>query len=466
MGAIDNQKAKTRPHSIEAEQAVLGNFLIAGDDWSEDVLAKLSAQDFYRTDHQLIFKAIDAVLSNSQTLDVLILTEALRKRDALEGAGGVAYLVELAEHTIGAEHVDAYADIIVNYSRLRQLLTASQQISALVYDSSGLSVTELLDQAEKKIFAIAEQGRFDDNAKEIDGLLSGALGRIEILAEMKGQITGLPTGYADIDKLTDGLHPGELVVVAGRPSMGKTSLAINIVEHVIIKSNPLPIVVFSLEMPAISLVMRILASLARVNQRHVATGFMTDDDWPRIGSAASLLREKPLFIDDSSMIRPNDIRMRCRRLAREHGDGKLSLIVVDYIQLMQPDRVSRDGSRVSEISDISRALKALAKEMDCPVIALSQLNRALEQRQNKRPAMADLRDSGAIEQDADLIMFIYRDEVYNAETEDKGIAEIIIGKQRNGPIGTCKLAFLPQLTRFESLDPHGETMGELSTPVG
>ena len=457
MSDTNQQQAKMSPHSIAAEQSLLGSFLIAGDSWSEEARDRLRPEDFYRPGHQHIFRAICQVVDEHQPVDVLVLTEKLKALGALEQAGSAAYLVELAESTIGAEQVVSYADIIVSNSKLRQLLAAAQKIAATAYATEGKTADEIVDQAEQLIFSIAEQSELSKDAMQsADDLLTRALERIRKLAEAKGKITGLSTGFEDIDQMTDGLHEGELVIVAGRPSMGKTSFAINIAEHLLTEyDDPRPVYVFSLEMPSVALMTRSIASLSRIDQRKVRTGTMSEDDWARLGSTVMLLREKPLYIDDSAAMSPGELRRRCRRLSRELKQP-MRVIIVDYLQLMRSDRRSRDENRVAEISEISRSLKALAKEMNCPVIALSQLNRGVEGRPNKRPLMSDLRESGAIEQDADLIMFIYRDVVYNPETEDQGVAEIIIGKQRNGPIGTCRLAFFPEITRFELLSKEDE----------
>ena len=446
-GTIDTatEALKVAPHSVEAEQSVLGGLMLDNNAWDK-IADAVVEEDFYRRDHRLIFRAISDLAARTEPFDVITLSEWLDKQGLLDDAGGLAYLGTLAKDTPSAANIAAYAAIVRERSVLRQLISVGNEISNSAYQPEGRSTEELLDDAERRVFKIAEQGaRGKEGFTAIKDLLVKAVDRIDTLFQQDDPITGVPTGWTDFDEMTSGLQRGDMVIVAGRPSMGKTTFAMNIAEHAAIKSG-LPTAVFSMEMPGESLAMRMLSSLGRIDQHRVRTGKLEDDDWPRLTSAVGLLAEAPMFIDDTPALSPNELRARARRLAREHGE--LGLIVIDYLQLMQVHGSSEN--RTNEISEISRSLKSLAKEMDVPVIALSQLNRSLEQRPNKRPVMSDLRESGAIEQDADLIVFIYRDEVYNEDSPDKGTAEIIIGKQRNGPIGTTRLTFLGQYTRFEN----------------
>lgn len=439
---------KVPPHSVEAEQSVLGGLMLDNTAW-ENVADVLVEQDFYRHDHQIIFRAIAQLMEQSKPVDVITLAEWHDNRDELEQVGELAYLSMLARNTPSAANVSAYAEIVRERAILRQLIQVGNSISNMAFKPDGMSKEEMLDLAERYVFEIAEKGaKRGGGFTQVKDLLGQVVDRIESLMESDSHITGLATGFIDFDNDTTGLQPADLIIVAGRPSMGKTTFAMNIAENAAISSKQ-PVAVFSMEMPADSLAMRMLSSLGRINQQNLRTGKLKDDDWPRLTSAIGLLNEAPLFIDDTPALTPTELRSRARRLKREHG---LSLIVIDYLQLMQGG--GRGGeNRATEISEISRSLKALAKELNVPVIALSQLNRSLEQRPDKRPVMSDLRESGAIEQDADLIVFIYRDEVYNSETEQKGIAEIIIGKQRNGPIGKTKLTFQGQFTKFENFAP-------------
>lgn len=433
------------PHSMQAEQSVLGGLMLDNQCW-DTVVDRVSTKDFYRRDHRLIFDAIAELARREDPFDVVTLSEVLEQKQQLNDAGGLAYLGQLAKDTPSAANISTYADIVRQRSVLRQLIHIGNEIANSGYQPEGKAINELLDLAESKVFEIAEQGsRGQSGFEPIKKLLAKAVDRITELHENQNPITGVSSGFSDLDKMTSGLQASDLIIVAGRPSMGKTSFAMNMAENVAIQSK-MPVAVFSMEMPGDSLAMRMMSSLGRIDQHKVRTGQLADDEWPRMQSAINLLAEANLFIDDTPALNPMEVRARSRRLMREHG--QLGLIVLDYLQLMQSP--SSSESRVAEISDISRSLKALAKELNVPVIALSQLNRNLEQRPNKRPVMSDLRESGSIEQDADVIMFIYRDEVYNEDSNDKGLAEIIIGKQRNGPIGTCKLTFLGQYTRFEN----------------
>ena len=446
---LSTEALKVPPHSIQAEQSVLGGLMLENSAWDE-VADRLSEQDFYRRDHRLIFEAIRTLVDRGSPYDVITLSDWLGKQDALENAGGLAYLGTLAKNTPSAANIRAYADIVREYSVLRQLIGVGTSIANSGYFPEGRNARELVDQAEQQVFQIAEQGSHARSGfVRIKDLLSAAVDKIDELFHRDNPITGVPTGFNDFDEMTAGLQNSDLVIVAGRPSMGKTTYAMNIAENAAIREK-IPTAVFSMEMPGEQLAMRLMSSLGHIDQHKVRTGKLEDDDWPRLTSAVSILAEAPLFIDDTPALSPTELRARARRLKREHG---LGLIVVDYLQLMQSGRGGAEN-RTSEISEISRGLKALAKELHVPVIALSQLNRSLEQRPNKRPVMSDLRESGAIEQDADVIVFIYRDEVYNPDSPDKGTAEIIIGKQRNGPIGSVRLTFLGQYTRFENFVPE------------
>lgn len=444
--ATETATLKLPPHSVEAEQAILGGMLLDENAW-ERVAETVSEADFYRRDHRLIFKAIKALSEEGRPCDVLTLTEALNRLGALDEAGGIAYIGELARNTPSAANIRAYAEIVRERSVLRQLARVAHDIADSAYTPQGRTSEDLLDEAESRIFAIAEQQAKEGGPQALKPLLLGALDRIDQLFQSGESLTGVTSGFVDLDQQTSGLQRGDLVIVAARPSMGKTTFAMNVVENVLLRSG-LPVLVFSMEMPAEHLVLRMLSSLGRIDQKRVRDGKLEEDDWPRLASVVGMLQDQKLFIDDTPAMTPTEVRARARRVARDNG-GKIGLIMVDYLQLMRVPGL--ETNRVNEISEISRSLKALAKELHCPVVALSQLSRAVEQRPNKRPVMSDLRESGAIEQDADIIMCIYRDEVYNPETADKGTAEIIIVKQRNGPIGTIRLAFRGQFTRFEDL---------------
>ncbi|HEX4044980.1 MAG TPA: replicative DNA helicase [Gammaproteobacteria bacterium] len=435
---------KVPPHSVDAEQSVLGGLMLDNRAWDQ-VADRLREPDFYRHEHRLIYRAIAKLLEHNKPVDVLTVSETLRELQELEQIGGEVYLFELANNTPSAANISAYADIVRERSILRQLIAAASDISESAFQSQGRSVIELLDTAERKVFSIAEQGSRGSGPQNIKSFLAKTMDRIDTLFHSNSTVTGLPTGYQDFDEMTSGLQPSDLIIIAGRPSMGKTGLAMNIAEHAALKSRQ-PVLVFSMEMPGEAIVMRLLSSLCRIDQLRIRTGKLSDEDWPRISSTVSMLSDTPLFIDDTPAMSPAEMRARARRLAKEHG--QLGLIVVDYLQLMQVPGYNEN--RTAEISEISRSLKSLAKELNVPVIALSQLNRSLEQRADKRPVMSDLRESGAIEQDADLIVFIYRDEVYNESSPDKGTAEIIIAKQRNGPIGKVRLTFIGQYTCFEN----------------
>ncbi|MBS24203.1 MAG: replicative DNA helicase [Gammaproteobacteria bacterium] len=435
---------KVPPHSVEAEQAVLGGLMIDNTEW-DNVADVILPEDFYRTEHHLIFKIMTKQSEANSPIDVVTLVEALNSLNELENAGGLDYLSELAGNARGTANIQAYADIIRERAILRRLISVANNIADTGYNTGGKKAAEILDEAEQQVFNIADERPQDQGPVPINPLLTKAVDRIDELAGSDGSLTGLASGYKDLDSMTSGWQKSDLVIVAGRPSMGKTAFAMNLVEHSILNEDK-PVLVFSLEMPAESLIFRMLSSIGRIDQTKLRTGQLAEEDWPGFNNAVAKLKDRPLFIDDSAGVSPMEMRSRARRIIRENG--QLGMIVVDYLQLMQIKGTNEN--RVNEISEISRSLKLLAREFECPVIALSQLNRGLEQRPNKRPVMSDLRESGAIEQDADLITFIYRDEVYNEDSPDKGIAEIIIGKHRNGPIGTVRLSFLGQFTRFDS----------------
>lgn len=441
---------KRPPHSVEAEQSIIGGLMLDNQVWDK-VSNKLCEADFYRTEHRILYRAISALAKKDQPFDVVTLLDALKSHNELDDAGGEAYLFELANNTPSVANVTAYADIVREKSVQRQLIAVATEIADSAYNPAGREVPELLDMAETKVFAIGEQTAGDGGPENIKSILVRAVEKIDALYHNGDAITGLATGLSDLDEMTSGLQPSDLIIVAGRPSMGKTTLVMNMAEHAAIKASK-PVLVFSMEMPADSLAMRMMSSLGRIDQHRIRTGKLDDNDWPRVTSAVHMLSEAPLFIDDTPALSPGEMRARSRRLAKEQGS--LGLIVVDYLQLMKVPGFNADN-RTAEISEISRSLKSLAKELQVPVIALSQLNRSLEQRADKRPVMSDLRESGAIEQDADLICFIYRDEVYNEDSPDKGTAEIIVAKQRNGPIGKVRVAFLGKYTRFEDLAFNG-----------
>ncbi|MCX7219312.1 MAG: replicative DNA helicase, partial [Burkholderiales bacterium] len=424
------------PHSIESEQSVLGGLLLDNAAWDR-IADFINEGDFYRYDHRIIFQAIVKLINASRPADVITVFDALTAINKAEDAGGLSYLNALAQNTPSAANIRRYAEIVRDRGVLRKLITVSDEIAGQAFNPQGKEVKQMLDEAESKIFAIAEEGsRGAQGFNAIQPLLTQVVERIDELynRDHTSDITGVPTGFTDLDKMTSGLQPGDLIIVAGRPSMGKTAFSINIAETVAIESG-LPVAVFSMEMGGAQLAMRMLGSVGRLDQHRLRTGRLIDEDWPRLTHAIQKMNDAQLYIDETPALSSIELRARSRRLARQCG--KLGLIVIDYLQLMSGN--TQGENRATEISEISRSLKGLAKELQCPVIALSQLNRSLEQRPNKRPVMSDLRESGAIEQDADVILFIYRDQVYNPDSPDKGTAEIIIGKQRNGPIGSVRL---------------------------
>ena len=447
-----DDEPRTPPHSVEAEQAVLGGLMLDPNAW-DAVADVVSAADFYRRDHRLIFEAIAEVAEVRGTCDVVTVNEHLERKGRLDEVGGQHYVLMLAKDTPSAAYVRTYAEIIRERSILRQLATAGAEIAASAIDGRGRLASELVDEAERRVFEIAERGsRGKAGFRAVRDILPETIDRLDTLHQSPGDIRGVPTGFTLLDKKTAGLQPGDLVVVAGRPSMGKSTLAVNIAEYAAIDKG-IPAAIFTMEMSSEQMTLRMISSLGRVSASHLRTGQFNDEDWSRIQGAMAQLQTAPIYLDESPALTPTELRARARRLKRERG---LGLVIVDYLQLMQVPGTKEN--RATEISEISRGLKALAKELQVPVIAISQLNRAVEQRTDKRPVMSDLRESGAIEQDADLIALIYREEVYDQNTTRRGIAEIIIAKQRNGPTGQVDLAFLGEFSRFENLvaESYGE----------
>ncbi|MFC5474089.1 replicative DNA helicase [Paraherbaspirillum soli] len=445
------------PHSIEAEQSVLGGLLLDNAAWDK-IADFVNADDFYRYDHRIIFQHMVKLINSTKPADVITVYESLSGTGKAEEVGGLTYLNALAQNTPSAANIRRYAEIVRDRGVLRKLITVADEISGQAFSPQGKEVKQMLDEAESKIFAIAEEGaRGAQGFQEIQPLLTQVVERIDELynRDNQSEITGVSTGFIDLDKMTSGLQKGDLVIVAGRPSMGKTAFSVNIGENVAIDSG-LPVAIFSMEMGGAQLAMRMLGSVGKLDQHRLRTGRLNDEDWPRLTHAIQKMNDAQLFIDETPALSSIELRARARRLSRQCGT--LGLIIIDYLQLMSANNAGEN--RATEISEISRNLKGLAKELQCPVIALSQLNRSLEQRPNKRPVMSDLRESGAIEQDADVILFIYRDEVYNPDSQEKGTAEIIIGKQRNGPIGSVRLSFLGQYTKFDNY------AGSLAAPYG
>ncbi len=440
---------KLPPHSIEAEQSVLGGLLLENEalDKVADILAP---GDFYQHDHKLIYQHITKLIERNQPADIVTVAESLENSAELTAVGGVAYLGALAQNTPTAANIRRYAEIVHDRAVMRQLVTVGSDIAESAYQPNGRDSQQLLDEAEAKIFQIAEGGsRKSQGFQDMQVLLPQVADRIDYLysRENHSDVTGTPTGFSDLDSMTSGLQGGDMVVVAGRPSMGKTAFAINIAENVALDSK-LPVAIFSMEMGATQLATRMIGSVGRLDQHKMRNGNLEDEDWEKLTTALGKLNEAPIFIDEGAGLSSFDVRARARRLHRQAG--QLGLIVIDYLQLMSAPAGKTGENRATEISEISRSLKALAKELNVPVIAISQLNRGVDQRPDKRPVMSDLRESGAIEQDADLIMFVYRDEYYNPDSPEKGTAEIIIAKQRNGPIGRVRLTFMGAHTRFEN----------------
>ncbi|CDZ16566.1 DNA helicase DnaB [Candidatus Johnevansia muelleri] len=442
-----DQKSKLAPHSLEAEKSFLGCLIIDNSAWDK-ISDKIVDLDFYFLKHRHIFIAIKFLINKDSVIDIITLSEILELQNKLETIGGLNYLADIARNTPSANNIIAYAEIILDKSTIRKLIKSANKILNNAFNPNGVTSNDLLNEAESLIFKISEKCTKFNEPIGINKLLTKTLDRIDNLYNMKNSISGLSTGFKDFDKITSGLQSSDLIIIAGRPSMGKTTFAMNIVENTIVNTEKL-VIVFSLEMPSDHLIVRIISSLGNIDQMHIRTGQLNDNDWERLTTTVNLLRDRKLFIDDTPAISPSEIRNKIRRLSRDIGVN-IGLIIIDYLQLMEVHGISEN--RTAEISEITRSLKVIAKEFNCPVVALSQLNRSLEQRPNKRPIMSDLRESGAIEQDADLIIFIYRDEVYNRDNIDnKGIAEIIIGKQRNGPIGIVPITFIGKYTKFENI---------------
>jgi replicative DNA helicase len=450
--ARDEEVARLRvpPHSTEAEQSVLGGLLLENLAWDK-CSDLLTDSDFYRHEHRHIYAVIGNLIASSKPADVITVFEALQNLGKAEDCGGLAYLNALAQSVPSASNVRRYAEIVRERSVLRKLISASDEIATTAFNPQGQPVSQILDEAESRIFRIGEEGsRGGAGFQPMDKLVQALIDRVqELEANGSEDVTGIRTGFYDLDRMTAGLQKGDLIVLAARPSMGKTAFALNIAEHVAVQEG-LPVAVFSMEMGASQLALRVVGSLGRIDQQHLRTGRLRDDEWERLPEAASKLSEAPMFIDETPGLNPAELRARARRLARQYG-GTLGLIVIDYLQLMSGSSHSSEENRATVLGEISRGMKGLAKELQCPVIALSQLNRSVETRPDKRPMMSDLRESGAIEQDADVIMFIYRDDYYNKDSKEPGVAEIVLAKQRNGPVGTVKLTFLKPLTRFDNL---------------
>ena len=443
------------PHSTEAEQAVLGGIMLSNQHW-DGIAERVIAEDFYTFAHKAIFQTMEELMRNQMPIDLITLDQALKAKGISDSVGGFAYLADLSNNTPNAINILPYAEIVREKAILRELIAVGNRIAENSYSPKGKDIKMVLDEAEREVFAIAEKrSSSTEGPQNVLSVLESTIARIETLGKLENHngVTGVTTGFIELDKKTAGLQPSDLIIVAARPSMGKTTFAMNLCENAAMASDK-PVLVFSLEMPAEQIMMRMIASLARVDQTKIRTGQNLEEaEWSKIASVFGMFKQKNnLYIDDSSGLTPTELRSRARRVYRENGG--LSMIMVDYLQLMRAPAFS--DNRTLEIAEISRSLKALAKELEVPVIALSQLNRTLEQRADKRPVNSDLRESGSIEQDADLIMFIYRDEVYNDNSEDKGVAEIIIGKQRNGPIGRVRLAFNGQFSRFDNLAEQRE----------
>ena len=438
---------KLPPHSLEAEQSLIGGILLDNQAW-ERVADLVNEADFYRDDHRRIYRHITKLIDQGRPADAVTVFESLEKNGEAEQAGGLAYIAELANNTPSAANIRRYAEIVRERAILRKLVAVGDEIAASALSPSGKDAKALLDEAEAKVFEIAEAGaRHASGFVSIQPILKQVVDRVQELYDRDNpsEVTGVPTGLVDLDEKTSGLQPSDMIIVAGRPAMGKTTFALNLAEHIAIEQR-LPVAIFSMEMPGTQLATRFISSVGRIDMQKIRSGRLTDDDWQRLTRARGTLYDAPLYIDETPGLNPIDLRARARRLARQCG--RLGLIVIDYLQLMSGTR--EGDNRASELSEISRSVKSLAKELNVPIMALSQLNRSLEQRPNKRPVMSDLRESGAIEQDADIIMFIYRDEVYNPDSPDKGTAELIIGKHRNGPTGTVRLTFIGENTRFEN----------------
>lgn len=439
------------PNSLEAERAVIGGLLLANNKF-DDVADLVTANDFYRKEHRLIFGCIEELIAADSPIDVVTLSDRLNNLEQLDAIGGLGYLAELAHNTPSAANIRAYAKVVQEKSAARQLLVLSNQLESNTRNPEGRNIVDIVAETEKALNDISDSRKEDSGPRSVNPILKNTVNQIEQLVANQGQLSGLSSGFIDLDKLTNGLQRSDLIIVAARPAMGKTTFSMNLIEAALLKpENPKPAIVFSMEMSAEQLMLRMVSAAGKIDQGDIKRGTLKDDDWPKLSTAINKLKDKPLYIDDTPALNPTDVRSRVRRIARDH-DGEIGIIMIDYLQLMTV--AGRSEGRTAEISEISRSLKGLAKEFNCPVIALSQLNRSLEQRPNKRPVMSDLRESGAIEQDADIIMFIYRDEVYDEDSPHKGQAEIILGKHRSGPTDTVRLAFIGRYTRFDNLAPE------------
>ncbi|CAA3706719.1 replicative DNA helicase [Candidatus Portiera aleyrodidarum] len=435
------------PHSLEAEQSILGGLMLDNEAWNK-ISEIIINEDFYSIKHKYIFDAIKDIAEKNNIIDIVTVAESLEKKNNLEKIGGISYLAELSRNTHSIKNIVAYADIVRERAILRNLISIANTIAKEACNRKGKNVQEIINKAEKLIFKISESRYRVKNILNINELLNRTIDRINKMYSTKSSMTGLITGFNELDKMTSGFQKSDLIIIAGRPSMGKTSFAMNIVEYIILNNHDDPVIIFSMEMPAEQLILRMLSSLGRIDQNNIRKGNIGEEDWLKLTESLKLIKNCKLYIDDTPMLTPIEIRKKIRRCIRD--TGKISLIMIDYLQLMQVSGISYN--RTAEISEISRSLKSIAKEFNCPVLAVSQLNRSLEQRINKRPIISDLRESGAIEQDADLILFIYRDELYNSDSLDnKGLAELIIGKQRNGPIGVINIRFIGKYTKFENL---------------
>ncbi len=444
---MTNKNTYLTPHSIEAERAVLGGLMLQNDQW-EEISETIDKGDFYKKIHQMIFLAMATLVKNNEPIDVVTLSVILEKEKKINDIGGIKYLNLLIKNTPSAKNISFYAKILIDQSLLRKLIATNKHFIEVALSNKNIDVKKLIDTVEEKFLSLSNiySKKNKGSLTNISHVLKKTIKNIETFSKSKSHITGLSSGFNKLDNITSGLHPSELIIVAGRPSMGKTALAINIAENIIMNTN-LPVLVFSMEMSSEQITTRIIASLGHIHLQKLRNGKLKEMDWPKLSQAVSILSNKNLFIDDSGVLTPFDIKTKARKIYKQHK--KIGAIIIDYLQLMKMP--GSNDNKVQEISEISRSLKVLAKELDVPIIALSQLNRSLEQRLDRRPIMSDLRESGAIEQDADVIIFIYRDEIYNKNTSDLGIAEIIIAKQRNGPIGNFKLKFFGHYSKFENL---------------
>jgi len=443
---IKKNLSSTMPHSDEAEKAILGGLMLENEKW-EKVIETIEITDFYREKHRIIFDTMNNLIKQNEPLDIITISNKLKKDNNFDKIGGESYLNNLMQNTPSSKNITTYSNIIKDQSLLRKLIVISKNIIESSLNNKNTKITDLVDIAEEKILSLSQKynKKHNETLSDISSILTTTIKKIESLFKSNSPITGISSGFKDLDYITSGLHPAELIIIAGRPSMGKTALAINIAEYTILKSN-IPVLMFSMEMPSEQITTRLLASLSRIELQRLRNGMLKDTDWPRLSAAVKLMSGKNLFIDDSGSLSPFDVKTKARKIYKKYKN--LGIIIIDYLQLMRIP--GSKENKTNEISEISRSLKILAKELKVPIIALSQLNRGLEQRIDKRPMMSDLRESGAIEQDADLIIFIYRDEIYNKKSNNIGTAEIIIAKQRNGPIGKFKLTFFGQYSKFEN----------------